>query len=98
MYPCTGDVPAAMGEVTAGHSLGRSEAGQGELATAFQAVRARLDLFAAVLGLAAVAWWSTIDRMTGMDAGPGTDLGALGWFLGLVVPGAGPASMATMPR
>ncbi len=32
-----------------------------------------------------VAWWSTADRMAGMDAGPGTDLGALGWFLGVWV-------------
>ena len=30
-----------------------------------------------------VAWLVTLDRMAGMDAGPGTDLGALGWFLGL---------------
>jgi predicted metal-binding membrane protein len=35
--------------------------------------------------LAALAWWSTAERMAGMDAGPGTDLGALGWFLGLWV-------------
>ena len=32
-----------------------------------------------------LAWWSTADRMAGMDAGPGTDLGALGWFLGVWV-------------
>jgi predicted metal-binding membrane protein len=38
-----------------------------------------------LVGLAAVAWWSTADRMAGMDAGPGTDLGALGWFLGVWV-------------
>src|SRR5206468_122248 len=33
--------------------------------------------------LAGVAWWSTAKRMRGMDEGPGTDLGALGWFLGV---------------
>jgi predicted metal-binding membrane protein len=32
---------------------------------------------------AALAWASTIVRMRGMDAGPGTDLGGLGWYLGI---------------
>jgi predicted metal-binding membrane protein len=57
----------------------------GELAAAFAAIRGRLGLVALLLALAAVAWWSTADRMAGMDAGPGTDLGALGWFLGVWV-------------
>jgi predicted metal-binding membrane protein len=52
-----------------------------ELAAAFSAVRARLGLVALLLALAAFSWWSTVDRMAGMDAGPGTNLGALGWFL-----------------
>src|SRR5947208_5407005 len=56
-----------------------------ELAAAFAAVRGRLALVALLFALAAVAWWSTADRMAGMDAGPGTDLGALGWFLGVWV-------------
>ena len=34
---------------------------------------------------AAVAWAFTVERMRGMDAGPGTDLGGLGWFLGIWV-------------
>jgi len=34
-----------------------------------------------LIALAAVAWWSTADRMAAMDAGPGTDLGTLGWFI-----------------
>jgi predicted metal-binding membrane protein len=55
------------------------------LAPAFAAVRARLGLIAALFALATVAWWSTADRMSGMDGGPGTDLGALGWFLGVWV-------------
>ena len=38
-----------------------------------------------VLGGALVAWIVTLERMRGMDAGPGTDLGGLGWFLGLWV-------------
>jgi predicted metal-binding membrane protein len=39
----------------------------------------------ALLGAALVAWIVTVERMRGMDAGPGTDLGALGWFLGVWV-------------
>jgi predicted metal-binding membrane protein len=58
---------------------------RGEFAAAFAAVRARLGLVGLLLALAAVAWWSTADRMAGMNAGPGTDLGALGWFLGVWV-------------
>ncbi|MGZ6641449.1 MAG: DUF2182 domain-containing protein [Solirubrobacteraceae bacterium] len=47
------------------------------------AVRARLGLVALLLALGGVAWWSTAGRMAGMDAGPGTALGSLGWFLGV---------------
>jgi predicted metal-binding membrane protein len=56
-----------------------------ELAVAFEAVRARAGLVALLLALAAAAWWLTAKRMAGMDAGPGTDLGTLGWFLGVWV-------------
>ena len=38
---------------------------------------------AVVLAAGLVAWIVTLDRMGGMDAGPGTDLGGLGWFLGI---------------
>jgi predicted metal-binding membrane protein len=38
-----------------------------------------------VLGGALVAWIVTLERMQGMDAGPGTDLGGFGWFLGVWV-------------
>ena len=58
---------------------------RGELGEAFAAVRGRLGLVALLVALAAVAWWSTADRMSGMNAGPGTNLGALGWFLGVWV-------------
>jgi predicted metal-binding membrane protein len=34
---------------------------------------------------AVVAWAVTVDRMRGMDAGPGTDLGGIGWYLGIWV-------------
>jgi predicted metal-binding membrane protein len=49
----------------------------------FTAARSRLGLIALLFALAALAWWSTVDRMRGMDNGPGTDLGTLGWFLGV---------------
>jgi predicted metal-binding membrane protein len=74
-----------MGGLTAAASPTDAGGERGELAAAFAAVRARLTVVALLLGLAAVAWWSTVDRMAGMDAGPGTDLGALGWFLGVWV-------------
>jgi predicted metal-binding membrane protein len=46
---------------------------------------ARTGLIALLLVLAVVAWAVTDDRMSGMDAGPGTDPGSLGWFLGVWV-------------
>jgi predicted metal-binding membrane protein len=52
---------------------------------ALAAVRARLALVALLVALAGVGWWITDVRMTGMDAGPGTDLGAVAWFLGVWV-------------
>jgi predicted metal-binding membrane protein len=55
------------------------------LAPAFAAVRARLALIGLLLALAAVGWWWTADRMQGMDEGPGTPPGALGWFVGVWV-------------
>ena len=49
-----------------------------------------LGLIALLFGLAALGWWWTIDQMQGMDDGPWTGLGSLGWFLGvwLVMMGA----------
>jgi predicted metal-binding membrane protein len=45
----------------------------------------QLGLIGALLVLAAVAWGVTSEQMTGMDAGPGTDPGSLGFFLGVWV-------------
>ena len=45
----------------------------------------QFGLIALLVGFAAVAWVITDDRMTGMDAGPGTDPGTLGFFLGVWV-------------
>jgi predicted metal-binding membrane protein len=36
-----------------------------------------------LFGVAALAWVVTANRMAGMDMGPGTDLGGLGWFAGV---------------
>jgi predicted metal-binding membrane protein len=55
------------------------------LAPVFAATRVRLGLIALLFVLAALAWLWTVDRMRGMDEGPGTDLGSLGWFLGVWV-------------
>ena len=70
---------------TARARIGNARADRRELASAFKAARARLGLVLLLLVIAAAAWWSTADRMAGMDAGPGTDLGALGWFLSVWV-------------
>jgi predicted metal-binding membrane protein len=40
----------------------------------------QVGLVASLLVVAAGAWALTGDRMDGMDAGPGTELGGLGWF------------------
>jgi len=56
-----------------------------DLAEALAAMRGRLILVTLLFGLGGLAWWVTAVRMTGMDAGPGTDLGALGWFTGVWV-------------
>ena len=54
----------------------------GSLAPAFAAVRSRLGVVAVLLAVAGVSWWSTVDRMRGMDDGPWSGLGTFGWFLG----------------
>ena len=55
---------------------------------------------------ALAAWAVTIARMRGMDAGPGTDLGGLGWYLGIwvtmmaamMLPSAAPAARGLARR
>src|SRR3954464_209843 len=59
--------------------------GGGRLGPGFAAVRSRLGLVAALFALAAVGWWWTVRQMRGMDQGPWTGLGTLGWFLGIWV-------------
>ena len=52
------------------------------LGPALAAARARLGLVAVLFAIAGIGWWSTTERMGGMDEGPWTSLGTLGWFLG----------------
>jgi predicted metal-binding membrane protein len=59
--------------------------GGGGLAAALAAARIRLGLVAALFAVAAVGWWWTVRQMRGMDEGPWTGLGTLGWFLGVWV-------------
>ena len=55
------------------------------MAPALAAARVRLGVVALLFGLAGGGWWWTFDRMRGMDNGPWTQLGTLGWFLGVWV-------------
>ena len=64
-------------------ALDERAAGRAGLGPAFAVVRTRLALVALLFALAGIAWWITADRMRGMDEGPGTGLGTLGWFLGV---------------
>ena len=52
---------------------------------ALVAVRARLGLVFLLFALAGVGWWWTAHRMRGMDTGPWSALGGLGWFIGVWV-------------
>ena len=58
---------------------------RGGLGPAFTAVRARLALVALLFALAGLSWWWTVREMRGMDNGPWTGLGTLGWFLAVWV-------------
>ncbi len=48
--------------------------------TPLRVARSQPAAIAGLLVAAGLAWWWTVGRMAGMDAGPGTDLGTLGWF------------------
>ena len=57
----------------------------GGLAPAFSAVRAQVGLTVLLFAAAAAGWLWTADQMRGMDAGPWSDLGGFGWFIGVWV-------------
>ncbi len=69
----------------AGQTIDGSFAATGDIArhSPWAAMRTELPIVAALLATAGVAWWSTAERMAGMDAGPGSALGSLGWFTGV---------------
>jgi predicted metal-binding membrane protein len=62
----------------------RAPGGSG-LAPAFAAVRVRRGLIGLLIALAAISWWWTAGQMRGMDDGPWSGLGTLGWFVGVWV-------------
>ena len=45
----------------------------------------RPGIVSGFLGVTLAAWVVVVARMRGMDAGPGTDLGSFGWYLGIWV-------------
>ena len=49
------------------------------------AMRGRLGLVFLLFALAGLGWWWTSHRMRGMDSGPWSALGGVGWFLGVWV-------------
>src|ERR1700688_1887480 len=65
------------------HQAGAQPATAGSVGRATAATRRSGQLAAggALLALAGLAWLATDLRMAGMDAGPGSDPGALGFFL-----------------
>ncbi|HWW90972.1 MAG TPA: DUF2182 domain-containing protein [Solirubrobacteraceae bacterium] len=62
----------------------------------------RAGFTGALLALAAGAWVVTVERMEGMDGGPGTALGGVGWFMAswalmmaaMMLPSLVPAALA----
>jgi predicted metal-binding membrane protein len=61
---------------------GSSGSGAG-LAPVYAAARTRWGLVAALFAVAGIGWAWTAYQMRGMDAGPWTSLGGIGWFLGV---------------
>src|SRR5207244_8733363 len=47
--------------------------------------RVRAATVALLVAAILATWVVTVERMRGMDAGPGTDLGSLGWYAGVWV-------------
>jgi predicted metal-binding membrane protein len=52
---------------------------------ALETIRARAALVAVLLAIAGGGWWWVSDRMRGMDNGPWSSVGTLGWFISVWV-------------
>jgi predicted metal-binding membrane protein len=61
----------------------RGDSEQDGLTASLTVMRTELGVVAVLLAAAGLAWFSTADRMAGMNVGPGSSLGALGWFTGV---------------
>ena len=61
----------------------RGDSEQDGLTATLVVMRTELGIVTVLLAAAGLAWWLTIDRMVGMNAGPGSALGGLGWFTGV---------------
>lgn len=70
-----------MGRLTPASASGGSRGGNDGLAPAYAAVRTQRALVAALFAIAALGWVWTARTMQGMDSGPWSPLGSLGWFL-----------------
>jgi predicted metal-binding membrane protein len=62
-----------------------SSAVRTDVSPALVAMRSRLGLVVLLFALAGVGWWWTVHQMRGMDTGPWSALGGVGWFLGVWV-------------
>ena len=60
-------------------------AGRGGGALTVTAARSQVAVVGALFTLAGLGWWWTVDQMQGMDNGPWTSLGTLGWFFSVWV-------------
>jgi predicted metal-binding membrane protein len=66
-------------------------------------VQGQVLVVGGLLAAASLAWLSTVARMAGMDAAPGTDLGTVGWFTvtwavmmaAMMLPSLAPAAVST---
>lgn len=70
-----------MTDVTAG----QASTVQSRASATIVAMRARLGLVVLLFALAGVGWWWTASQMRGMNNGPWSAVGGIGWFLGVWV-------------
>jgi predicted metal-binding membrane protein len=59
--------------------------GEAGLGPAYAAARARLGVITLLLAFAGAGWWWTAGEMQGMDDGPWSGLGTVGWFVAVWV-------------